>query len=1171
MRLVGSREVRACALVALFLLFVVTSETKAERLPIKAYTTADGLPYNTVKRIAKDSHGFLWFCTTHGLSRFDGSRFVNYGLEDGLSFISINDFIETRDGGRWVATNGGGVCRFNPYVGLPVPITDKAINLTKSRFTTFPVGDSPQTNRVNKLYEDKAGWLWAATDAGLFYLDRNDAEGMFRRAYLNIASRSDSSVQVWSLIEDRESILWIGTSHGLLERLPDGRMVHFPVHPSQGRDLVWALLLDREGKLWMGHETGLFVFAPPQLGSARRYTTADGLSNNDVRALYQTYDGRLWIGANEGNLTVFDGRSFRTYTSAQGLNDRFILTLVEDRGGNLWAGTNSGAMKFSQSGFTTYTKGDGLGHDTICSILETPEGEFYAISGERRINRLDGTRFVSVRPNMPAHISDSSWRVHQSILRDHLGEWWIATSQGLCRFPKVNSIEQLATAHPKALYTAQHGLASNDLGRLFEDSRGDIWIGAAITSQDALTRWERATEKFYRYSDADGLPTSNAVSAFCEDASGNVWIGFREGGLARFREGRFSMFGTSDGLPLSGTIISLHSDQAGRLWVATQLGGLSRIENPMADRLQIVTYTVADGLESDYLSYITEDNHGRFFIGTTRGVDRFDPATGHIRHYTPADGLAANGLLTAFRDRQGTLWFGTIRGLSKLIAQPDLAQLPPLVLISGLRAGGTAYRISDLGESSITGLELGINHNQIEIDFFGFSFGSDESLRYQYRLEGSGEDWKPASETRSVNYASLSPGTYSFIVRAISADGAMSLSPANVDFKILPPIWRRWWFLLLAAILIAAMVFAIERYRAARMRAIKESEDRFRTLAETASDAIITINEQSIIIYANPAAETVFGYSISEMIGQDLTMLMPEYLRHLHRAGLNSYLRTGRKHLSWEAIELPGLHKSGREIPLEISFGEFTKNDGHFFTGVARDITERKRAEEALIKSREERITELEHVRRRIATDLHDDIGSSLSQIFLLSEVARQKISRNDGTALESLSMIANASHELVGSMSDIVWAINPQKDHLSDLVLRMRRFASEVFEAANIELHFRAPGIENDLRLESSVRREVFLIFKESVNNMARHSGCREAGIEFTLTDDSLALRMTDDGRGFEPANDSDGHGLVSMRERARVIGGAFDIVSSPGRGTIVTLTVPLDKTASNFHAMPT
>jgi len=126
-----------------------------------------------------------------------------------------------------------------------------------------------------------------------------------------------------------------------------------------------------------------------------------------------------------------------------------------------------------------------------------------------------------------------------------------------------------------------------------------------------------------------------------------------------------------------------------------------------------------------------------------------------------------------------------------------------------------------------------------------------------------------------------------------------------------------------------------------------------RVIAETASDAIITINDQSTLLFVNRATEKIFGYTHEELIGQSLTMLMPDYLRHVHRAGLNRYLTTGTRHIAWEAVQLPGLHKDGHEIPLELSFGEFTEDGKHYFTGIARDITDRKLAQEALQHSEE--------------------------------------------------------------------------------------------------------------------------------------------------------------------------------------------------------------------------
>lgn len=142
----------------------------------------------------------------------------------------------------------------------------------------------------------------------------------------------------------------------------------------------------------------------------------------------------------------------------------------------------------------------------------------------------------------------------------------------------------------------------------------------------------------------------------------------------------------------------------------------------------------------------------------------------------------------------------------------------------------------------------------------------------------------------------------------------------------------------------------------------RESEERFRTLAETASDAIISIDEESRITYINRAGENIFGYTIEEMLGADLTMLMPDYLRQLHRAGLKRYVETGQKHISWDGVELPGLHKDGHEIPVEIAFSEYARNGKRYFTGIVRDITERKRATEELKHLYQEREQMLEEV-----------------------------------------------------------------------------------------------------------------------------------------------------------------------------------------------------------------
>jgi PAS domain S-box-containing protein len=358
----------------------------------------------------------------------------------------------------------------------------------------------------------------------------------------------------------------------------------------------------------------------------------------------------------------------------------------------------------------------------------------------------------------------------------------------------------------------------------------------------------------------------------------------------------------------------------------------------------------------------------------------------------------------------------------------------------------------------------------------------------------------------------------------------------------------------------------IERKRAEE--ALRDSEVHFRSVAESASDAMITVNERSEIISLNPAVQDIFGYPMAELVGAPLTMLMPEYIRHVHRAGIDRYLTTNQKHISWRAVELPGLHKDGHEIPLEISFCEWTRKGTRYFTGIVRDVTERKLAEETLRRTREERLRELERVRTRIAADLHDDIGSSLTKIVILSDVAQQKAPENGSQKSESLNAISDISNELVEAMSDIVWAINPRKDRLSELSHRMRRFASDMFTARNIKFQFRAAHSDEDLQLGANVRREVFLIFKESVNNVVKHSHCTEAQAQFSIEEGRLTLQIKDNGQGFKPAALNDpasgvairgGNGLPSMRQRATELGGEFKVTTAAGQGTTVWLSIPI------------
>ncbi|HXK40029.1 MAG TPA: PAS domain S-box protein, partial [Candidatus Paceibacterota bacterium] len=409
----------------------------------------------------------------------------------------------------------------------------------------------------------------------------------------------------------------------------------------------------------------------------------------------------------------------------------------------------------------------------------------------------------------------------------------------------------------------------------------------------------------------------------------------------------------------------------------------------------------------------------------------------------------------------------------------------------------------------------------------------------------------------------------------VTADGTVSERPSAASFSIASPVWQRWWFLVLAFLFVGGAIFVLDRYRVAKTRQVQtalarsiESESRFRTLAETASDAIITIEEDSTIVFVNEAVDRVFGYAPSEILGKKLTSLMPERMRGAHDAGLARYVQTSSKNIGWNGVSLPGLKKDGTEVPLELSFGEFELDGKRYFTGIARDITKRLEAEAEIRKAREERMRELQRVRSRIATDLHDDIGSSLTQIAVLSEVARGQASALNADGVSTpLERIKNVSKELVAVMSDIVWAINPQKDYLNDLVQRMRRFGSDMLSGHGIAFEFKAPEMDASVELGANIRREVFAIFKESINNAVKYSGCSHVVTDFLFEDDRLIMTVADDGVGFDTSvvlsenfrPDMGGNGLVSIRRRSVELGGTCDIRSAPGAGTVIALSIPL------------
>jgi ligand-binding sensor domain-containing protein/two-component sensor histidine kinase len=998
---------------------------RAERLPLKIYTAADGLAHNSVNRIVRDSRGYLWFCTSEGLSRFDGYEFHNYGRRDGLPHRVVNDVLETRSGELWIAT-AGGLCRYVPKAS------------GDQRFRVLLVKNDDRASYVNVLLEDRLGRVWCGTDAGLFRLERRagQAEPGLRSINLGMPKEAWDDRVVSALLEDPRGDLWVGAGSGLYRQRAGGGVERYTERDGLPHNFITVLLQDHQHRIWAGTQEGLCkLIAAPARGHGLVESTfreKDGLGSDSVKVLQQLTDGTLCVGTKMGlsatRASLAAGSPmFSTYTALHGLPASGVEALAEDTAGNLWIGTDgSGAAKLVWKTCLTYTANDGLDGTQIDSIFEDGTGKLCVVtrrgSTDLYVNEFDGSKFRATRVNLPAGTRLLNWGARtQSMAHDEEGNWWIGTSDGLFRYSKVSRISELGRRRPTARFMERDGPFAGPVVSVFEDSTGSLWL-STTGKRNGVARWDRHDRTFHRYSEGlPWLPTSG-VSLFAEDGSGRLWMGLLRFGrgqaeMARLRGAAIERFGGADDAP-SGGIRALHLDRQGRLWVGTNQSGLMRFDHPEADDPVFRRYTTANGLSSDVVLSLTEDLSGRIYAGNGGGVDRLDVATGQVTRYTSADGLAPGEVTASFRDRKGVLWFGTSGGLSGLVFPPDHPPTPPPIAITSLRVGGVRQQASELGEVEISGLRFQPNQNDIEVGFVGLAFAPGETLRYQYMLEGADSEWSPPSLQRSVNYANLSPDSYRFLVRAINSEGVASSRPASVTFLILPPIWMRWWFQLMAAAVTGATIYWLHHYRVTRL-------------------------------------------------------------------------------------------------------------------------------------------LELERVRTRIATDLHDDIGSSLSQIAILSEVANRHVDPAHPKLAEPLNDIAGISRELVDSMSDIVWAIDPERDHFGDLIHRMRRFASDVFSPRDIRLGFQSPAEEQDLQMGADLRRQIFLIFKEAVHNVLRHSGATEVSVDIQIEHGWLNLKVADNGWGFDLLRNHDGHGLRSMRERARKAGGEIEITSS-ARGTVVVLRVP-------------
>jgi len=794
---------------------------------VQRFGTAEGLAEETVTALLRDSRGYLWIGSLNGLSRFDGERFKVYGVEDGLPKLRVFALAEGRGGTVWVAT-GGGLVRLDPAQSASRPVFR-------------PAGIRQAAGRaVEHVFVDRAGEVWFGSGGELFRIEGGEARP------LGLAVVGARAAVIRSIREGADGTLWIASSRGLFRLTRGSPLSRVPLTGREGAEDIRGLLIDRAGRLWVTTAEAVFVFPPggreapdplsrPLLDDEGRVHLPSPGGETAVlrevpgarRGLWQkpleTADGRIVLSSTAGLVVLAAGRA-ATFGRRQGIGGGLPGELLEDANGNLWIGTQStGLLRLSPSGFTSFGEEDGLRDPRIASLFSDGEGRVYGASaGNADLYVFDGEAFraVPIRSGEPA-ATRLLWG--RSVLRDRSGEWWVATKAGLSRYAPI-PLGELARAAPKAVYMARSGLGGSEVSALYEDSGGSVWAGV-YDSVTPLARFDRASGRFESVGARDGLPQT-APLAFLENGQ-DLWIACGAGGIVRRRGGRFTRLGAAEGAP-EGFAHDLLLDRSERLWVANGGAGALRIDAPAAERPSAASFTTTPGPATGSVYALAEDREGFIYFGTARGVDRLDPKSGRFRHFTTADGLVNNVVTTALRDRSGALWFGTPEGISRLVPAAAAAGPPPRAVITSVRVNGVPRPVPELGAPELPEIVLAPSETRLRIDFAAPSFKPGERVRFQSRLDGVDSDWSPPSAEPTIRLVGLAPGSYRLAIRAAGGEAEPG-DAASVGILVLPPVWRRPWFLIGAAAAAGLTAFLVHRQGVRRAVALERVRTRLAT------------------------------------------------------------------------------------------------------------------------------------------------------------------------------------------------------------------------------------------------------------------------------------------------------------------------------------------------------
>ncbi len=759
------------------------------------------LPNSYIRDIIKDDNGVLWFAShTGGLISYDQNNFLQYVITNGFNNDMLLAECLDSENRIWVATQGGGinifdgknVTHYTKDQGLPSNvILDIAMNSKGEIWALYHGGIFRIANDTIYNYDKDQNVNFTKTYC--IYIDNKDNVwlGTTKKGAVKITSDSikcygnscglESNI-VLSVYQDSENNMWFGTYLGGVSKFDGEKIISYGVDQGLGCNNIFTIGEDKNNTIWFGtYGEGVTRFND---NTFSYLTYDDGLNDSYFRSMYINDDGRVFLGSDGGGISIINPNGFKNFTKDNGLADNTVISMFEDMDRNILLGNFQHGIYILKNPFqkgtytetTKLTTKSGLVNNVVVAITQTSNGDYLFGTYENGLSRLDKETL----------------------------------KKGKAKFTN---------------YHAEQGLGSLTVRAIFVDEYDRIWLGteAGITVING--------DKVVSLSKKNGFPADNVLSIY-EDKNKNLWFGTMNDGVIMLNNDTLTIYKTENGLA-NNSVWTITQDYLDNIWFGTDGGGLSCFTGDT-----IYNFSENEGLCYNYVfSLVTADSS--VWAGTTRGLSEVnifakskgDPISCEFVNYSKLDGLKGVDFYTnsSLFDSYGRLWFGTDKSLLLLNYEDHDTDDIPVIQIDNISINNTNYDFNNLKmQEELTSeikytkvnpftmlpenLTLRYNCNHITFTFSSVSNFLPFDTKYNFKMKGLDNHWGPLTSKKVADYRNLSPGHYTFVIKAKDKQGNWS-QEYSYNFRILRPWWNSWWAYIIYILLTAVLINFLFKWR----------------------------------------------------------------------------------------------------------------------------------------------------------------------------------------------------------------------------------------------------------------------------------------------------------------------------------------------------------------------